>query len=124
MSTDELLKHARNAREQAYSPYSEFSVGAALQCSDGTIYKGANIENVNLTNTVHAEQVALHKAVFDGKRDFEAIAISLSGDPVPPCGLCRQSLSEFAEADLDVIVEDLGTYTLSELLPGSMESIE
>lgn len=124
MTQDELIEQARTARDDAYAPYSEFSVGAAIRCNDGTVYHGANIENINFTNTTHAEQVALHKAVNDGHRSFDAIAISCSGDPAPPCGLCRQSLSEFCQDDLGILVEDLGSFTLGELLPGSMTNID
>lgn len=121
---DHLVQQAWGAKQAAYAPYSEFRVGAALLTESGEIYTGANIENINYTNTSHAEQNALHKAVLDGHRSFEAIAISLSGDPVPPCGLCRQSLSEFCDDDLVIIVDGLGQTTLGELLPGRMDNIE
>lgn len=122
--TKELLDEAADARSNAYAPYSEFTVGAALLCTDGTIYRGANIENINLTNTVHAEQVALHTAIMNGHRDFDAIAISTSGDPAAPCGLCRQSLSEFCDDDLAILVDGDRTHFLGELLPEAMDSID
>lgn len=121
---DELIDIAREAREYAYAPYSEFQVGVALLCKDGTVYTGSNIENINYTNTIHAEQLAVHKAVHDGHRDFDALAMSCSGEPSAPCGLCRQTLSEFCDDDLAIIVEDLDAFTLGELLPGAMENID
>ncbi len=121
--SDQLLERARKAKEDAYAPYSKFSVGAAIRTESGDIYCGANVENINHTNTAHAEQNALHQAVLDGHRKFEAIAISLSGKPAPPCGLCRQSLAEFCGEDFSVIVDGGGEWTLGDLLPSKMEDI-
>lgn len=118
-----LVERAREMKEWAYAPYSDFSVGAALRTSDGEVYTGANVENINFTNTAHAEQIALHKAVVDGHRDFSSLAISLSGDAVPPCGLCRQSLSEFCDDSFVIIVDGGGLYRLGTLLPSGMEEI-
>ena len=119
----ELLVEAEEAQENAYAPYSEFKVGAAIKTTWGNIYTGANIENINHTNTAHAEQVALHRAVFEGEDTFDAIAISCSGETVPPCGLCRQSLSEFCSEDMEIILDDERVYTLSELLPEPMQTL-
>ncbi len=124
MPYDELLDKAREARNRAYAPYSDFQVGVALLCADGSVYTGANIENINYTNTTHGEQLALHKAVHDGHRDFDALALSCSGDPSAPCGLCRQTLSEFCDDDFMIIVENLDAFTLGELLPGAMDTID
>lgn len=126
MSNKELISLANSARERAYCPYSDFSVGAALLTKGGKVYTGANIENASFTPTVCAERVALFGAIHAGERDFEAIAVV--GGPhgraakklFTPCGVCRQVLSEFCGADMKVIVasesETLET-TLGELLP-------
>ena len=74
-ATDMLLSKALQAREKSYAPYSDFSVGAALLCADGTCYTGVNIENASYTPTVCAERVAFFQAIHDGKRDFRAIAV-------------------------------------------------
>lgn len=121
-----LVQKATEAREKSYSPYSHFSVGAALLCADGAIYTGANIENASYSPTVCAERVALFGAVHDGHRDFTAIAIvgGPSGQAIDafcaPCGVCRQVLGEFCKGDFLVILSDgkeTRTYTLDEILP-------
>ena len=126
----ELLETAREAVDRSYAPYSEYYVGAALATTDGTVYTGCNVENANYSNSVHAEELALSKAVEDGHREFEAVAVSSDRrDGVTPCGMCRQSLSEFCEEAFRVVCEgDDGpvTYTLGELLPNTitMEHLE
>ena len=123
---DRLVKAAIEARERSYSPYSGFSVGAALLCSDGAVYTGANIENSSYTPTVCAERVAFFSAIHEGHRDFEAIAIvgGKSGQNISeicaPCGVCRQVMSEFCKGDFKVILSDgesTQVLTLEELLP-------
>jgi len=92
-----LADAARAAMEFSYSPYSNFKVGAALLGRSGKIYTGCNIENASFGATNCAERTAIFKAVSEGENEFEAIAIASSGDsPAPPCGICRQVLSEFA----------------------------
>jgi cytidine deaminase len=118
---DELLKHALEAREYSYSPYSQYKVGAALLTRKGNIYKGCNIENVGYTSSVCAERTAIFKAVSEGELDFVVMAVvTLNGGA--PCGVCRQVIREFAP-DLTVIIGDVkGNYqvfTLSDLLPHS-----
>ena len=126
----ELLETAREAVDRSYAPYSEYYVGAALATTDGTVYTGCNVENANYSNSVHAEELALSKAVEDGHREFEAVAVSSDRrDGVTPCGMCRQSLSEFCGEAFRVVCEgDDGpvTYTLGELLPNTitMEHLE
>lgn len=123
---DYLVDAAREAMDDAYSPYSSYRVGAALETADGEIYTGANVETINYSGTLHAEENALSKAVQDGyteSEDLERMAISVSGDPVPPCGRCRQFISEFCDSDFEIIVDDSGTYTLDQIFPGSMEDI-
>ena len=123
MTNTELLSIADKAMENAYAPYSEFKVGAALLCSDGTVFTGCNIENATYGATNCAERTAIFKAVSEGRRDFEAIAIvSSGGGETFPCGICRQVMAEFAP-ELKIILRDKNgiesIYQLSELLPKS-----
>ena len=122
-----LIKKAKDARMHSYSPYSEYKVGAALLCADGTVYLGTNVENASYGETVCAERVAVLKAVSEGKRDFEAIAICGGKDGVitglfPPCGVCRQVMREFCKEDFKVYMITPDGYesrTLADLLPDS-----
>lgn len=124
---EELIRLAFAAREKAYTPYSHFKVGAALLAKSGKIYTGCNIENAGYTPTNCAERTALFKAVSEGERQFDAIAIvgSMEGKTneivTGPCGVCRQALYEFGGDDLLVIMakskEDYIERTLGELLP-------
>ena len=123
MTYTELLSTADKAMENAYAPYSHFKVGAALLCSDGTVFTGCNIENATYGATNCAERTAIFKAVSEGHCDFEAIAIvSSGGDETFPCGICRQVMVEFAPG-LKIILRDKNDnetiYQLSELLPKS-----
>ena len=127
MSNEELIAKAYAAREKAYAPYSDFAVGAALLCADGTVYQGCNIENASFTPTVCAERTAFFKAVYDGHRDFKAIAVCGGKDGViegqfPPCGVCRQVMREFCEDDFMLYLVDKDGYetvTLADILPHS-----
>ena len=120
-----LIERAKEARKKAYSPYSGFSVGAALLTADGSgrIYTGCNIENASFTPTCCAERVAVFSAVADGCRDFTAIAVVGNTAPCMPCGVCRQVLSEFCGKDMLIIYEgedgEVRSITLAELLPMS-----
>ena len=122
MTDQELTAMARQAREHAYARYSGFPVGAALLGRSGKVYTGANVENAAYPLTICAERVAVAKAVSEGEREFEAIAV-VTKTGATPCGACRQVLREFAgsEGKLRVIVADLNgnsrTYTIEELLP-------
>jgi cytidine deaminase len=127
MDDTELLGVAREAVERSYAPYSEYRVGAALEAADGTVYTGCNVENANYSNSVHAEEFALSKAVEDGHRSFARVAVSSDRrDGVTPCGMCRQSLAEFCDDDFRVICEGgsedetPATYTLGVLLPNAI----
>ena len=117
---DDLLDAAREAARAAHAPYSEYRVGAAIETADGTVYTGCNIENANYSNSLHAEEVAVGKAVSEGHRSFEGLAVtSTARDGVTPCGMCRQTLAEFCDEDVIIVTdgEDGGEYTLGELLP-------
>ncbi len=123
MDYKSLLDKAKEASAFTYSPYSNFPVGAALLCKSGKIFKGANIENRSYGLTNCAERSAVFSAVSAGETEFEAIAVycSAAGYPVPPCGACRQVLSEFAGTDFTVIFSgakgEVVTTTLNELYP-------
>lgn len=92
----QLIECAIEARQQSYSPYSNFAVGAAILCEDGTIYKGCNIENASYGLTNCAERTAIFKAVSEDHRKFKALAVVADTEgPCAPCGACRQVMSEF-----------------------------
>jgi cytidine deaminase len=121
----ELLKSASQARQWAYVPYSDYAVGAALLTASGRIYDGVNIENAAYPVTICAERVAIFKAVSNGERDFQAIAVVTRNGGMP-CGSCRQVMAEFSP-DMAVIVADekenvVSETTLSDLLPGAFRS--
>lgn len=104
MTPEKLAELAVEAMNHAYVPYSGYKVGAALLCADGTVYQGCNIENASYSPTVCAERTAFFKAVYDGHRDFTAIAVCGGKDgvitgPFPPCGVCRQVMREFCQDD-------------------------
>ena len=106
MTYDELLDKASEARKSAYAPYSHFRVGAALLTKSGRVYTGANVENASYSVTCCAERVALFKAVTDGEREFDAIAVTSDSDELTwPCGVCRQALIEFSP-DMEIIASD------------------
>lgn len=127
VNVTKLIETAFQAREFAYTPYSHFRVGAALLAKDGRVFTGCNIENAAYSVTNCAERTALFKAVSEGAREFEAIAIvgSMEGQVneliSAPCGVCRQALFEFCGNDLRVILAKSATdyldTTLGELLP-------
>ena len=133
MTAEKLIDLATEARTHAYAPYSHFHVGAAILCADGRVYQGCNIENAAYGPSNCAERTAIFKAVYDGHRDFSAIAVcgGMNGvitGPCPPCGVCRQVLREFCDADLVVYMVDAnGAYkavTLGEILPYSFSAAE
>ena len=126
MNKNELVSLALSARENSYSPYSGFKVGAALLTKSGKVYKGCNIENGAFSPTNCAERTAVFTAVADGEKEFEAIAVVGGADEIknfcPPCGVCRQVLSEFCKEDFEIHLfngEEIKTFTLGELLPES-----
>ncbi len=118
-----LLTEASTVAYRAYAPYSNFRVGAALLCSDGTIVTGTNIENRSYGLTLCAERVAICTSLTQGKKDFLALAVvCIDADyPVSPCGACRQVLSEFVSKDFPILFSSKGgevtITTLQELFP-------
>ena len=126
MTDRDLITRAAEAMENSYSPYSRFPVGAALECSDGTVFTGCNIENAALGSTVCAERVALFTAVAAGHRSFRRIAVTSNGSSYCfPCGPCRQVLAEFAP-DIEVLCARADgryvSYRLNSLLPFAFTS--
>ena len=127
MTDKELMVAANEARKFAYTPYSNFKVGAALLTKSGKLYMGCNIENSSYTPTVCAERTAVFKAVSEGESDFAVIAVVGGKDENPlefcsPCGVCRQVLAEFCGADFRILLgnpEKFQSYTVDEILPFS-----
>ena len=118
---DELVRAALDARARAYAPYSGYAVGAALRARDGRVFTGANVENASYGLSVCAERSAVVQAVAAGARELDALAVATtSSPPAAPCGMCRQTLAEFAR-DLPIaLANDRGEVvhvTLAELLP-------
>ena len=127
MTDRELMDKAREASGMAYVPYSQFPVGAAIECSDGTVFTGCNVENAALGSTICAERTALLKAVSEGHRTFRRIAIAAATERfTAPCGVCRQVLAEFnPELTMEVILVnsrgETREMTLRDLLPWSFD---
>ncbi len=126
MTPEQLMEQAKEAMLHAYAPYSGYKVGAALLCKDGSVYLGCNLENAAFSPTVCAERTAFFKALYDGHREFAAIAICGGKEGVitkasPPCGVCRQVMAEFCKEDFLIYLTDetgqIATYKLSQLLP-------
>lgn len=131
MTDKELITLAKEAAQKAYVPYSGYTVGAALLCKNGNVYLGCNIENAAYSPTNCAERTAFFKAVSEGEREFEAIAVvgGKNGDFrefFTPCGVCRQVMKEFCEEDFSILVgrndEQYLKLTLEELLPFGFSS--
>ncbi|ANC77911.1 cytidine deaminase [Fictibacillus phosphorivorans] len=124
MNKEQLMEQAKLAREKAYVPYSKFQVGAALLTADGKVYNGANIENAAYSLTCCAERTALFKAYTEGDTKFSAIAVVADTKrPVPPCGACRQVISELCPPEMPVYLTnlkgDVQEILVKDLLPGA-----
>ena len=128
MNRTELCELAVKAKDNAYTPYSGFKVGAALMCRSGRVFTGCNIENASYTPTVCAERTAVFKAVSEGETEFEMRAVCGGRDGIisgmfPPCGVCRQVLAEFCPPEFPIIImtseNTFKELTLEELLPFS-----
>jgi cytidine deaminase len=127
INIQELIRSALDMRKMSYTPYSHFNVGAALLTADDEIYTGCNIENASYTPTNCAERTAFFKAISEGKKEFKAICIvggpdgATELDYCPPCGVCRQVMSEFCDENFVVILakseEEYKTYSLDEIIP-------
>ena len=131
MKFEQLLETAAKAAENAYAPYSNFKVGAALLCADGEVFTGCNVENASYGLTNCAERTAIFSAVATGRRDFVSMAIVADGKSVPyPCGACRQVLSEFCREEFSVYVANTGQLEnyevacLTDLLPHRFKLID
>ena len=127
MENSRLVEAAVLARANAHAPYSNFAVGAALECADGTVFTGCNVENLSFGLTMCAERVAIGAAVVAGHRDFRCIAIVADTDsPISPCGACRQVMAEF-NPSLAIISGNLKgrseSFSLAELLPRASTGI-
>jgi cytidine deaminase len=127
MNYDILIEKAQETMKNAYVKYSNFRVGAALLTKSGKIYTGCNIENSSYGATICAERVAFTKAISEGEREFEAIAVAsnLKGFTYP-CGICRQFMSEWG-LDIKIITKSEGTvrvHTIGELLPEAFVEFE
>ena len=119
MDYEELIAKAMKARAKAHAPYSHFAVGAALLARSGRIYTGCNVENASYGLSICAERTAVFKAISEGERDFEAIAV-VTENGATPCGACRQVLLEFGEDIQMIVANGAGEYrvfSLRELLP-------
>ena len=124
MEDIELVKLAAEAKNNAYSPYSKYQVGAALVTEDGNVFEGCNIENISYSAGLCAERVAISKAVSEGYRKFKSIAVVGSTDEIAyPCGVCRQFMAEFGDAEFTVLCanrhNEYERFKLADLLPKS-----
>ncbi len=130
MNKKDLFILAKEAIKNSYAPYSNYNVGAVLLAKNGNVYKGCNVENASYGTTNCAERTALFSAVANGEKKFESICIVGGNngkitDYAMPCGVCRQALSEFCDADFKIYVgiseNDIKEFTLGELLPCSFD---
>lgn len=120
-SWTKLWRAAEQARRRAYARYSDFQVGAALECEDGTIITGCNVENASYGLTVCAERNALARAVIEQKKLVALAIVVDSREPTPPCGMCRQVIAEFGSSTTPIgsrtVAGKEARWTLAELLP-------
>lgn len=130
LNGEELINIAESARKNAYAPYSDFCVGAAILTKSGRIYTGCNVENASYGATCCAERNAFGQAIADGERAFSKIAIvgalrdQKADTPCMPCGICRQVMREFCDDGFEILISSkkgVLRYTLKELLPSSFQ---
>lgn len=130
MTKETLFKLAKEVMKNSYAPYSNYNVGAVLLTKDGNIYKGCNVENVSYSATNCAERTAIFSAIANGEKEFEAICVvgGKNGeitDYAMPCGVCRQALAEFCDANFKIYVgiseNEIKEFKLDELLPYSFD---
>jgi cytidine deaminase len=124
MNNEQLIAEAKIARDRAYVPYSRFGVGAALLTEEGKVYHGCNIENAAYSMCNCAERTALFKAYSEGDKNYQKLAVVADTErPVPPCGACRQVISELCPPDMKVVLSnlkgDIQELTVAEILPGA-----
>jgi cytidine deaminase len=124
MNNQFMFEEAKKAREKAYVPYSNFKVGAALRTKEGKVYHGCNIENAAYSMCNCAERTALFSAYANGDKEYDLlVVVADTNRPVPPCGACRQVISELCDPDMTVILTnvkgDVEEMTVKELLPGA-----
>ena len=121
MTDKELYRIAKEMTKMSYAPFSKFCVGAALECKDGTIITGCNVENSSLGATICAERTAMVKAISEGHHDFAKIMITSSGGEAWPCGICRQFMKEFCDDDFVIMTaadeDHIKKMTMTEILP-------
>ena len=121
MKYRELYEKACDMLPRAYAPFSKFKGGAALLSKSGEVFTGVNVENSSFGATICAERTAFVKAISEGEREFEAIAVVSSEGEAWPCGICRQFMKEFCDDDFKIITGDdedsLSVYTMDEILP-------
>ena len=127
MTNEELVRLAAAVRKNSYSPYSGYSVGAALLCEGGAVFTGVNVENISFGATICAERSAILGAVSAGERKFIKIAVAVSGEEKGiPCGMCLQFISEFAGADFEIICAgregEFSVFRLADLMPVAFNS--
>jgi homotetrameric cytidine deaminase len=122
-----LVSLAQSARQNSYSPYSGFAVGAAVLADSGKIYTGTNCESASYGASICAERAALTSAVSAGERRFTAVAVAAGDKPVTPCGICRQLLAEFGDMLVICAAAEGSEYkkiSLSELLPDAFKKLQ
>lgn len=127
MNSEQLIEEACNIMDNAYVPYSKFRVGAALITKSGKVYTGCNIENAAYPVTCCAERVAIFKAISEGETQFQEMAVAAdSSRPVPPCGSCRQVMSEFFHKSMYIHLTNLNketkSFKMEDLLPFSFDT--
>lgn len=130
MDLKKLIELAKDARKNSYSPYSNFQVGCALLCKNGKVYTGCNIENGGI-QAICSERVAFTKALSEGEKEFDCIVVvggykDKTLDFTPPCGYCRQFMSEFVDENFKIYtfydtIENIKSFSIEDLLPGSFK---